>query len=463
MCIYLLVHTLNMNDRGNQMKIKWENLANIKIAELETNDLTLIVGDNSLGKTVLLEAYALLINFLRDQQNEFMKDGFFSNIGLENSEELRLLDFFDFEEELSNDIDLKISYQTISNEELSDIVMELTKRYLKLLQDNIIGEVNENLKVEMLINAVEKEDIIPKNVIIEKNSKGHYFLRTVMENDESYKIRLPNNLTNNKVAFEGQIKNRLKYFLNFLYFIKIFDIKDILFFPSERNLYKSNAFRKSGSFIEETFSQEEVDSEMRYSESLFLKSYLDFIDYQDLLNQERSIQNAKKNPVIYGLICKFLGGEPMYEDGVVTKLKTDEGNEITRKLFSTKQSRLLPYIMLSSPLYRRNNIVIIEEPEAHMSLKSMFELVEMTENILTNHRLIMSSHSDVFVTMLNNMIKAKNIKANVYELLDTEYGATLTKVEPGPYGYELSFMSDQIIRLNNETLNIFEDEINENR
>lgn len=453
----------NTDDRGNEMKILWENLANIKSAELEINNLTLIVGDNSLGKTVLLEAYALLINFLKDQQNDFMKEGFIQNIKLENSDELMLLDFFDFDDDSETKIELQLNYEFNSTEKLSSIIQDYTDRYLKLLQENIIGEVNNNLKVKIFENKVTYDEVKPRSAVVYKTHKGNYFLRISTYSDGEFRLKLPNNFTNNKVAFEGQIRNRVKYFLNFMFFIKTFDIKDVVFFPSERNLYKANAFKKSGSFIEETFSQEEMDSEMRYSESLFLKSYLNFIDYQDLLNQERSIQNSKKSPSIYDLICKFLGGEPTYEDGVVTKIKTDKGNEISRKLFSTKQSRLLPYIMLSSPLYRRNNIVIIEEPEAHMSLKSMFELVEMTENILMNHTLIMSSHSDVFVTMLNNLIKEKNIHANVYELLEEDEGSVIYKVEPGDYGYELNFMSDQIVKLNQQTLRAFEDEINENK
>lgn len=41
------------------LKFLFENLGQIKRAELDVADFVLIVGDNSLGKTILLEAYAL--------------------------------------------------------------------------------------------------------------------------------------------------------------------------------------------------------------------------------------------------------------------------------------------------------------------------------------------------------------------------------------------------------------------
>lgn len=443
------------------MKIKWERLANIKSAELEIDDFTVIVGDNSLGKTILLEAYSLFTNFLKDQQKDFMKDGFIKEIIITNEEDLKFVDFFDFEDS-ENEIELLINYDISDENEISAIINDYKVRYLKLLQDNILGEEKDSFKVELIVSEVSKEFILPTEVYVRTTTNGNYNVVLKRNDGSSRRINFPKNLAENHIAFVGHIKNRIKYFLNLVFFIEIFNLKDIVFFPSERNLYKSNALRKTGNFIEETFSQEEVDSDMRYSESLFLKSYLDFIDYQDFSSQNRSTKNAKGNIQLYELICKFLGGEPVYEDGVVTKIRTEEGEEISSKLFSTKQSRLLPYIMLSSPIFRRNRLVIIEEPEAHMSLKSMFELVKLTENILRDHKLIITSHSDVFVTLLNNMIKKNNIETNVYELLDTNEGAVLNKVNRGKFGYELSFMADQIIKLNEETIEVFKDEINEN-
>ena len=74
--------------------------------------------------------------------------------------------------------------------------------------------------------------------------------------------------------------------------------------------------------------------------------------------------------------------------------------------------------MLCTYLTGHTDRIIIEEPEAHMSLKSMFELVDITDWLLKDNKIIMTSHSDVFVTLLNNLIKKNKINAKVYELIN---------------------------------------------
>ena len=60
---------------------------------------------------------------------------------------------------------------------------------------------------------------------------------------------------------------------------------------------------------------------------------------------------------------------------------------------------------------------------------------------------------------MNNLIKKNQINAKVYELIDEGASSILKEILPGDYGYELSFMSDQLIKLNNQTLEIFKDVI----
>ena len=106
-----------------------------------------------------------------------------------------------------------------------------------------------------------------------------------------------------------------------------------MFFPSERNLYKTNAYKNSANFIEDSFSQLEKETEMRYSESLFVKSYFDYLDLLEFADDEFYDDDKKE---FYELLCKSLGGIPYYEDGNVTSIHQGE-TEISQKLFSTKQ------------------------------------------------------------------------------------------------------------------------------
>ena len=65
------------------MKINFSNLGKIKEADFELADFTLIVGDNSLGKTILLESYALYSNVMKELQNEFSKWKYIYDVELE--------------------------------------------------------------------------------------------------------------------------------------------------------------------------------------------------------------------------------------------------------------------------------------------------------------------------------------------------------------------------------------------
>ena len=57
----------------------------------------------------------------------------------------------------------------------------------------------------------------------------------------------------------------------------------------------------------------------------------------------------------------------------------------------------------------------------------MFELVDITDWLLKDNKIIMTSHSDVFVTLLNNLIKKNKINAKVYELINASDGSILKR------------------------------------
>lgn len=436
------------------MKISFKNLGKIKEASLELDDFTLIVGDNSLGKTILLESYALYENVMKDHMSDFTKFKYIHDLKIEWCRET--LDNF-FEVNSNEPLEFDLNFKIKNNEQLFSEVKRYEKVYLELLKENILGSKESAVEVNIEYKYLEP-DKLPRKAKIFWDKDRNILRISYKFGKDVLNIRLPKNRI---LSFEKLIEmlaSRLEQRLNVHYFRHLCSLENILFFPSERNLYQMNAKRKSADFIEDSFSKVDKEIDMRYSESLFVKSYLEYLDFLDLLEDETFDENKNE---LYQILCKSLGGKPLYEEGVVTKIKSEDEGEINKRLFSTKQTRLLPYFMLCTIMLTQNNRIIIEEPEAHMSLKSMYELVDIMEWIVKKKKLIITSHSDIFVSLLNNLIKQKQIKAKVYELLSENGYSVLKEVIPGDYGYELSFMSEQIIRLNNEIIHTFQDVMRE--
>lgn len=433
------------------MKITFKNLGKIKEASLNLGDFTLIVGDNSLGKTILLESYALYMNVMKDRLEDFVKFKYIYDLEIELPEEM--LESF-LETNLDTPLDVPLKYKQKTEKQLMSELKKYEKLYLKLLKENILGSKESDVEIEIKRKFLNYNNIPKKAKLY--NIKGNMVLEYKLS-DEIFKFAVPNFLIK-KLNLKETLAVRLEKMLNEHYFRNLCSLEDILFFPSERNLYQINAKRKSADFIENSFTQIMKETDMRYSESLFIKSYFKYLDYLDFL-EEDTFDDDKAE--LYQMLCKALGGKPIYEEGIVTKIKSEHAGEINKKLFSTKQNRLLPYFMLCTNILDDCDCIVIEEPEAHMSLKSMFELVEVIEWILRNKKLILTSHSDIFVSLLNNLIKQKQINARVYELLSENGYSVLKEVPKGDYGYELSFMSEQITRLNNEMLDAYKDVIQE--
>ncbi|GLC89650.1 ATP-binding protein [Lysinibacillus piscis] len=415
------------------MKLKFKDLGKIKEADFELADFTLIVGDNSLGKTILLEAYALYVNVMKDLFGE-------NHI---YDVEINEMDVLGEHSEVS------FNYKMRDEDSLKVILDGYKEKYLTLLKENILKNAHSNADVEITYNYVNSMEIPNKVKVI-----YHETLISVNFGARGMIIPRFNDEENGRDLMLQRLKNRITSVLNMIYFEKLCGIEEIVFFPSERNLYRTNAYKKSAEFIEDSFLKIEKDGDMRYSESLFVKSYFKYLDSFDFWGE---IGHSEERQALYDLLCRSLGGTPDYEDGMIIAIQ-QKGENIPQNLFSTKQNRFLPYFMLCNNfIVREQDRIIIEEPEAHMSLKSMFELVEITEYILQDNKMIMTSHSDVFVSLLNNLIKKNQINAKVYELLEEGPYNILKEVVPGDYGYELSFMSEQMIRLNEQTLEVFKD------
>ncbi|WP_121640623.1 AAA family ATPase [Virgibacillus sp. Bac330] len=472
------------------MKVNLKNLAHIKSAEFEDEQLVIILGDNGSGKTLMLETISLLKNYYSDRLDKYaaeMKEKFGESINLNFKwEDLKLnkilksigevmnedRKFFTrpikgltFGVSVSKPQNLTSELKTILDSEKenaidkvnNDILLETKQEkgdFSFSLQDTPRFFENANVKLNILINATGKLMIIlfdeTGNTVrstislFDKRSnlfdEGDLYL---IQEEELDSFFVP------EQELQEMIQVEIKKLFIKLKLVSYFGPKNILYLPSERNLLMDNVFKNAA----EATELNSIEYKQRYSEKLFNYEYL---RYKHISGQISGILDKRRYSTA---LDPLFGGKIVYgDDGEVSKIEKEDGAKIKRELFSTKQNRLIPFLMIETRLPPSYDYIIIEEPEAHLSLKSMKELVNYLTSLLNDKKknlqkeIILSTHSDVFFAFLNNKIIDNQLEANVYEMkICEDETSILEKKERSEYGFQVDLFTDLLKELYDET------------
>ncbi|MGE7942805.1 AAA family ATPase [Lysinibacillus xylanilyticus] len=466
------------------MKIQIKNLGQIESAVLNDNNLVVMVGDNGTGKTLLLESMALISNRVNsairriysdivNDFNESFKLDDWKNVeksirekmeqGQNNKSELtEVRPSFNLDVFVSDEKNINETIKGKIGSELLLVKEELSKRILfsheeetNLSVDLIdIPEIKSGkLNIELNFDFYDDDLILIINKSL--NMNGHLEYIDIKNYIDKERIQEIENYSNKSLykkflnfeSFFASIKEKITLlFLNEI-MGAYFQDNALLFLPSERNLYMQNAMAKVIDF-------EEFSTGLRYSEELFIKSYLDFTTLiKSFINNE----NFKKRnrPLIDGDTSDLFDGELTFnKDGEVESIEKN-GVKIQRLLFSTKINRLIPYLIIGQPI-RSYSKIIIEEPEAHLSLKSMSALIKYFAKLLNDDKkLVITTHSDVFFTRLNNLfLTMPDLPVTVYELENDGEKSKLNEVNRTENGYEIKLFTEELSELFDETINI---------
>ncbi|MCY8818439.1 ATP-binding protein [Bacillus atrophaeus] len=472
------------------MKIELKNLGQVKKALIDNKDLTVIVGDNGSGKTLLLEAKTFILNSyskhlhnviknLREKYSDYLKfDTDWTEINKFISETSK-----DFKKEeprssfkftLQNQLDSSI--RKSMNEDIAEQFKHFKKTTIEALNKEILMVENSDLDFELFdtpriadITYIECNLIMfdPEILMLEMFDKADLFFMRVpimldapsasdyLMNEETDPniIKVKKHLYEPVIMMQDQIRN---YFIGG-FFTEITRNINTLFLPSERNLYMDVALAKTiKENLESRYSFSRENTKVRYSEHLFNLAYL---NYKDNLNRFRrpDFENVYK---VDPDLTKIFGGKLIFdEEGDIKSLVTHEGTEIKRELFSTKQNRLIPYLIIMPPVGRQYKEVIIEEPEAHLSLKGMRELLGYLKSLIEKGiKITLTTHSDVFYSHLNNFILMDDkVQSKVYELKKIGDESFLEEKEKTKYGYEIDLFTEELNELYEKTLSIQND------
>lgn len=472
------------------MNIKFNKLANIADIDFSDNaDLTLLIGDNGVGKTFLLEAYSKANDYIVEKYvatryfNKIVKtldieiepsdklDENTKNIGNANSESQNnfIRASFELDINLSN-ID-KLEY------EIKQSILETQNKLNGIIQNEIFfnGLKAEGFKLELnpCFDSLEKKasyiveiEISPKEVLTisdgedanpiedryskitlrRKNSKDN--VRQLSDQEEVVSI-----FNEIKSGEYNKIIPLVKYYISNQIrkeFVENNNLKNIVYIPSERVISMSASLERilnSENFID-----------MRYSEKKFMQQYSVVKEALTKLSNS-SLQKLKFSKEYIDLV----GGTPVFnEDGELSYIVDDYGRNINRSLFSTKQNKLFPFFILEGNydrfLYNQNlwmlkRVVIIEEPEAHLSLKGITQIAEYICHLSEKRNVIISTHSDVLVSRINNIFieRQRNFKLNGYEIIEKSPLNIFRPIELTKYGLRSDFIEEQLNSLIIET------------
>ncbi|MEZ7553034.1 MULTISPECIES: AAA family ATPase [Streptococcus] len=450
------------------MRIKIGKYANIANVDLEfSNQMNILIGDNGTGKTLLLEAYSKIndsvishfrsnnnfISSIIDRSNlnikKVSKDGdnnFRFQLSLANSSEIKE-QFEEAIQELKYDIEKRVR---------TDVLFEkLSMEGLLIEFGNIEELVNFSEEITVSISSFSSDSA--NDFINIENSEDYYLefkskdIGHVRFLNKSSLKKIIKSLNTNPVedlldSFKFMISKMIeeKFLINN-------NIFNITYIPSERVYSMSKNLEK---ILSET-------SFLRYSEQKFMK------DYEEAKESKRFMAKFwEENDYTSDEFKELIGGTLNFDDGEVISLTDNLGVEIPRELFSTKQNKLQSLHILEqyqrfprkSMQYVSRQLLIIEEPEAHLSIKSILGMFKYLKHLSKRYRIVIATHSDIMLTLVNNWYLASpsNNTVGGWELLDLKSENNskymFTKLELGDYGLISEFMNEQLLLLQRMTL-----------
>ncbi|AEM23167.1 hypothetical protein Bint_2563 [Brachyspira intermedia PWS/A] len=359
-----------MINGDNMQKIIIKNLLIVKNFEMEIDKFNLIIGEQSSGKSTISKAIFFFkeinaqIKFyifvyknniqssIKKIYNNIIKDSFITIFGkLEN---------------IDDDLYLKYIYKSNTSIEITKKNNDLDINY----SENIIGffhklEIDIKKLFEEYLNfnsPIRFEDIFERGIGRE--------IDDFFEN-ESMTYYIP--ASRSSIALLNNQRTRLDY-----------DTIDFIFYPFITLVEKIEFLFKDG-----------VQN--------FIKNIND--DYKKtILNK----MNKK--------IEKYMGGEYFCDDKF-GYIKLENNKKIPVDKISSGQQEilwLLNVLLGITWLNKKNQFVIIEEPEAHLYPKMQKEIIDFIVNFMnmTNSSILITTHSPYILTSTNNLLYAGKLKEN---------------------------------------------------
>ena len=457
-------------DTMNDLVLCVKDYGKIKEAKIKLAPLTLFVGDNNSGKSYLSSLIWGLYNIGADR--------LFSNIGKLGIEaDNQLIQWMD---EQINAVVQKVEH-TVSLESISDIVFEVINECLKTNKDELVKWIFNSPSVEIGELKIQVE-----NLEFIKTLECAF---TYTKDDETNKIKMDCGSGGYGIFYDKENPSK-KFLLKGI----ISEILKLPFNsittagPSRRaNIYVPAArtgFMLTKDIVNKvgrnkTFNiQSEIDDEIEVAP--FTKPINQFIDEICGLTTER------KQEMQIEELARLIEKEMTYGSVDISNLPSKEIRYLPEGLSESKPLRISSAVVTElSPLillfkYRPSiNSIFYEEPEMglHPQLQQKMGKI-LVETVNSGVRIVSTTHSDIIMQHINNMIKLK--KHTQCEEICSRFGYTdkdlldesmvkvyqLTNIDPhstlveelscSEYGFEIPTFNDALDKIMNENYEIQE-------
>ena len=435
------------------MKLTVDNLGKIVQSEIELNNLTILVGDNNSGKTyITYSIYGMLKNWT---------------------------DFINYNNFKDLESRLKIEGQiSLNKEEIQDIVSKSIVTESSNFQKRIRDLFNDKEKI--FADARVKLDF-------EKPTEFKDCEKKIQIGDNIvFDGKLENNILS--ISYIKQTKNEIddtlfKRVLGDLFAYLVFDeiFPDPTIITAERlgiSLFYKELDEQRNSLVDGLQKLDDKEGNFHPFELLMSMSAYYATPIRDHIAFTRNLDNIKKNTSKIDssypmeIIKEILGAEFKKENKqdirFYTKNKKNNKFDIPLYLASSSARCIVDIYFYLKHLAKQGDILIIDEPESHLTLKNQRLIAKLIASIINlDIKVFITTHSDFLVKELNNLIllsndfknkeqwllknkksysKLDNIKFNdvsVYQAINGK----LESLEVNNKGIEIPFFDDEINNL----------------
>ncbi|WP_148258795.1 AAA family ATPase [Brachyspira intermedia] len=303
------------------------------------------------------------------------------------------------------------------------------KFYIFVYKNNIqssIKKIYNNIIKDSFITIFGKLENIDDDLYLKYIYKSNTSIEITKKNND-----LDINYSENIIGFfhklEIDIKKLFEEYLNFnspIRFEDIFErgigreIDD--FFENESMTYYIPASRSSIALLNNQRTRLDYDTiDFIFYPFITLVEKIEFLFKDGVQNFIKNINDDYKKTILNKMnkkIEKYMGGEYFCDDKF-GYIKLENNKKIPVDKISSGQQEilwLLNVLLGITWLNKKNQFVIIEEPEAHLYPKMQKEIIDFIVNFMnmTNSSILITTHSPYILTSTNNLLYAGKLKEN---------------------------------------------------
>jgi energy-coupling factor transporter ATP-binding protein EcfA2 len=357
----------------------------IQKARLEIEQLTIIIGPQASGKSVLCKLAYFLIDCAQLQHTSISRKENFERFI--DDLKLRFLEWFPIA--AWGNKRFKIQF------EAGDYCVELARKTYG-------GKVSDDFRVKFSTGFKERYELLLSDVQKVSQKVGVSAMRRTIEFDWELRETVAKSLKT--LMGKDCVSNQA-------------------FVPAGRSFFTS-----IGKAIA-AFEQGRVLDPLILRFGHLYTAYKEHRQY--FFGEEKSSEIAKRK-AIEQAFGELLGGR-VERDGEKEFVHTDDGRKVPFSALSSGQQELLPLVAFLPWLYGggADRLCYIEEPEAHLFPSAQSKLIESlvsagnSSNIAAS--LVLTTHSPYVLTKVNNLLKAGSISKKIGEPKRKELDAIISR------------------------------------